>query len=620
MAWSVGYPTAFEEGGIPIRLLVQGIKWCAVFGVVFFLATAAAFLLPVDRQTFRAALTQPLLYVRNDATGLLPIACNCDKTLAPHEVPEHVRAALIATEDRRFYYHPGVDILSLGRAILDGGQRGGSTLAMQLARNAFTGYAPTRMRKLVEIQFALRIEHAYSKDDVVRLYLSRVNFGRLSGVPVYGLRAAAQGYFGKPPQDLSLPEAAILVGMLNAPSAYHPIRNPEAATRRAELVLRRLRSAGYGPAEGEIALAGHMPDRVRVRPDRDRYLEDALLRELRPLRADLPQGVLRVLSTIDPIAQEQARRLVRREAKRFVGRGVERAALLSMDGQGRILAVFGGLNYRKSAFNLAIQAHRQAASAAKIATYLAALEQGWSPQRQVRDDRDAIKGPFVPRNSDYRYKGRIPMRQCIVESRNVCTMWLAQQVGMTKVSEMAHRIGLTETRMPGSSVVLGAAETTLPQMAAAYATIANGGQKVQPTLLRAVLGGLGRVAYVPPDPVPDPVLAPDIALAMKALLGQVTSAGGTGHGAVFRGGVAYGKTGTSEDFRDAWFAGFSDHGIVTVVWAGPREGGQMDAVYGGDLPAQIFAFFNVNLVERFDAYAAGAAPDSGTLWRDINPP
>ncbi len=576
-------------------------------------------LYPVDSRAFHAALKQPLLIVEKSGTQVRAVGCICGPTLRQDEIPGHLAQALIATEDRRFPYHFGVDPLSLGRAIASGGRRGGSTLAMQLSKNTITGNAPTYFRKYAEVFFATRISLTHSKNDVIRLYLSRVNFGRARGVPVFGLRDAAGAYFGIDPEQLSLAQSAILVAMINAPSYYNPLRRPDAVKQRAELVLARMRDAGYLENGKRVDIAAAMPRQLRRLPERDRHLEDQIMRELREVAGELPDGRLFALSTIDPIAQVQARRVITREAKKYIGRGVERAALISLDGKGRMLAMVGGLNYGRSTWNHATQARRQAASTAKIATYLAALEAGWTANSTVQDDRAALTGRFRPRNSDYRYLGQIPLWDCLRQSRNVCTYWLAQQVGFAKVSEMAERIGLTEGREPGASVVLGASETSLASVTAAYDAVAHDGMLYHPYVLRGVLGQNGDMLYRR-WPRSERAVMPEIARAMRALLARVTMPGGTAPAAQFRGAAAFGKTGTSQENRDAWFIGFADHGIATGIWAGPAEGRQMNGVAGGDMPAKSFAFFNVNLVERFRGYVERRDCVPKDYCRDLNRP
>lgn len=599
--------------------LRTGLRWIVLFSIFPVLFSSLLLLYPVDARVFRAALTQPLVKFDMTPDGPRFVGCICDSTLRHDEIPQVVRDAVISTEDRRFHYHLGIDPLSLGRAVLSGGASGGSTLEMQLAKNTLSGASGHWLRKYVELYFATRISLSYSKRDILRLYLSRVNFGRAEGVAIFGLRDAAHAWFGKPPEALAVEEAAFLVGLINGPTIYDPLRHPDAALRRAELVLRRMRAAGALPEGRDIDLRAHLPTRLHRLPGRDRFLEDQIMREVAAIAGDLPLGRHYAVTTIDPIAQDQARRVLRREAKKAAARGVARAGLISLDPSGRMLAMVGGLDYRASTWNLATQAERQAASTAKLATYLAALEAGWTASSLVQDDPAELAGPFVPRNVDGRYKGRIPMHQCLRESRNVCTMWLAERVGLDEVAEMAQRIGLTAGPMPGSSIVLGAAETTLARNAAAFLAVANGGIRHEPHLLRAVLGQKGKVLHRVRDGG-ERVLSPETAAAMTALLGEVTARGGTGAAAQFRGGSAFGKTGTSQENRDAWFVGFADHGVVTAIWAGPAEGGQMRNLAGGDMPARTFAYFNVNLVERLRGYTARLPQEEGSYWRDVNVP
>ncbi|TMV13405.1 transglycosylase domain-containing protein [Arenibacterium halophilum] len=596
-----------------LRGILLGAALAGVLGALFVLY-------PIDRRVFQAALTQPLVIFRKSGDRLEMIACICDTTLRQDEVPQVVRDALIATEDRRFNYHFGVDPLSFGKALLTGGDRGGSTLAMQLAKNTMTGASGSISRKFAELFLATRISLTHSKQDVVRLYLSRVNFGRARGVPVIGLRDAARTYFGKPPARLTLAEAAVLVGMINAPTLLNPVRHPEASARRAALVITRMRNQGLLPEGTDPDIAAALPADYAALPRRDRYIEDQVMREVAAIAGSLPNGLHHALTTIDPLAQDQAQRIARAEAADYTGRRVARVGLITLDARGRILAMVGGLDHAQSNWNLAIQARRQAASTAKISTYLAALERGWSATDILRDDPRALQGKFQPRNVDGRYLGDIAMGDCLRQSRNVCTMWLAEQVGLERVAEMAGRLGLTDGTEPGSAVVLGAAETTMAANAGAFLVLANGGYLRQAHLLRAVLGQNGRVLYQPPEVETDTVVNPRAIAAMRAMLAEVTAPGGTGDAARFDKSAVFGKTGTSQENRDAWFVGFPEHGIVTAVWAGPREGGTMRAVGGGDLPAEIFARYNRNLVERFQGYVRGWPPEGDSLWRDVNRP
>lgn len=604
------------------------MRFVLVAGAVYLAATLALAVWHVarlDDAGIRNALTRPVLHVRylpgrEDGRAVEVLGCVCDRTLRADEVPEVARHALVATEDRRFHDHPGIDLRAIGRALVvnlrnaaldlsDGGRRGregGSTLSQQLAKVALTGSRGGLYRKLAEALYAVRIERLYDKDDILRLYLSRVEFGRVGGVAIYGLRDAAKVYFGTRPDRLTLEQAAILVGMLNATTDYHPIRNPAASARRAALVLDRMRTQGVLPRAPAADIAALLPEARVETPLRHRYLEDLLAAQFGAIagRRDFPGGLYRVVSTIDPIAQYRALQFTIEEVARAGRANVARAALVSLDRDGRVLALVGDVNYLRSTFNIATRGRRQSASTAKVATYLAALEAGWGPEDIVRDDRAALRGPFRPRNADGRYKGDVPLETCLRESRNVCTYWLAEQVGFDAVAEMAGKTGLTFGQAPGASVVLGASESSPLKTATVFAALANGGDRVTPKALSVILGPLGVVRHVEvPERVPLG-LKPATVATMRALLRQVVT-DGTGQAARFVGADAFGKTGTSQFNRDAWFAGFTSDDVTTVVWVGPPEDETMRGVSGGDLPARIFRRFNLSLVDRFHAYGRG---------------
>jgi penicillin-binding protein 1A len=554
----------------------------------------------IDVAEFEAALNRPTMLVRLHDEQVLAINCNCARTLRRDEISDLVAASVVAIEDRRFYSHFGLDPKGIARAISTGLSEGGSTLTQQLAKTAFTGDYRTLRRKLVEGLFALRIEATHTKSEILRLYLSRVHFGNAAGAAVYGLRDAAGVYFGKSPKNLNAAEIALLIGMLKAPSDYDLLREPQAATERGQTVLGVLRNAGLTNIS-DSSIASALPNAPRRSVTRRRYIEDQLVDEFAEQSKGLPNGWYRLVSSIDPIAQFRAEHAISSEFSKMTGRRVTRAALMSIDPQGRILAMVGDRDYATSKWNIALKGRRQAASTAKIATYLAALEAGWKHSDTVWDDQSRLKSKFVPRNSDGKYIGKTDLATCFKQSRNVCTVYLAEQVGMDKVSEMAARIGLTETKVAGSSVVLGAAETTLIKNTAAYAAISGNGRIPSPRALRLVLGPYGEQVFDDPPKLSQPILPASVLAGMRELL-RLATMEGTGRNARFIGSNAFGKTGTSQENRDAWFIGFTGDGMTTGVWVGPDEGKTMKNVAGGGLPAKIFARFNRNLVERFYAH------------------
>lgn len=588
--------------------ILKAVVVLVLFALVPVALVGTTYSFSLSNAQLRAALTRPSLLLRVKADGTTDAyGCACDRTLRVDEVPPALRNALVAVEDQNFDHHHGVDPAGLIRAVLSRGGVGGSTLTQQLAKFAITGdHNPNRIiRKAVEIVTALRIEALWSKDEIIALYLSRSYFGNTrTGTNIIGLRSATQVWFGKDPVDLNTAQAAILAGLLNGPTLYEPIRHPRAAADRARFVLSRMAEEGMIAATARPDPARALPKNEHARPFRDRFVEDHMISEFRALDLKLEPGFYRIVASIDPIAQFQARKVLRRAVRgAAASRRVTRGALLTLDPRGRIIAMVGDLDYTRSQLNIATQARRQAASTAKIATYLAALEHGWATDATVQDDPAKIKG-FVPRNYDRRHQGPIPLADCLAHSRNVCTMWLAEQIGFDAVGEMARRIRLVDGPVPGASIVLGAAETTLVRNTAAYGALTNGGRIASPRALLAVLGPYGQPVF---DALPhrsNPVLGPKIISRMRWLLRRAVLEG-TGHNAAFAGAEAFGKTGTSQENRDAWFIGFTSDQMTTGIWVGPAEGQTMSHVAGGTLPARIFAQYNAGMVERFHQMATG---------------
>jgi len=540
-------------------------------------------------------LFEPQLTIGFGETGEVNhLDCACAPILSTAELPAQFVAALLAVEDTRFYTHEGVDIRGILRAtianVMSGSaNQGGSTITQQLVKNVVLSREHTLSRKFSEWFLATRVERLLDKDTILRIYLSRVSFGHVNGQAVRGLRNAAAVFFGKQPHELNHIEVAFLVGALRGPNWYHLQRHPDRATERALLVLQRMH---------EVGLIEQVPryDEVRAQsPDtlqpstvaRDRFVEDMAVAELRSLGLDQPNTLRRVVLTIDPRSQGEAQRIVLDELAALQGSGATRAALISIDTNGAILSIVGGPEYQESSFNLATQAARQGASTQKLATYLAALESGMTPDSIVIDDPNRIEGA-APRNADGRHLGPIPLWRCFAESRNVCTTWLAQRIGYDQVAEMAVRLDLVEPETQGAAVVLGAANTTLLRTTAAYNAILTDGLLFEPHILSFVLAENGNILqrrFVSPTRVVDP----HVAELMQGLLRQAVIEG-TGRQAAFA-IPSFGKTGTSQRNRDAWFVGFTDPGFTTGIWIGPEDDSRMYGVSGGSAAAPIWRRF-----------------------------
>ena len=573
----------------------------------------------LDDQSIHAAITQPNALIRIDEKGGARLrSCMCDRTLKPSELPETFKQALVTIEDKRFYQHTGFDIRSLGRAILSLGARGGgSTLEMQLVKNSIVQPKRDIARKVSEIILAYRVSRIFEKDDIIRLYASRVNFGNVGGTEITGLRSAANYFFGKRPQDITIEEAAILVAMLKSPTGYHPIKRSENNLRRAQKILKSLVLEGKASEAAVQQVKNFMPKKGNIMPFRDRYTEDLIIREVGKL--GLTEGNYRFVLSLDPIAQMQALNILDKAVQSEKSRGVERASLVSLDRNGAIKAVIGGQNYLKNSYNLATQAERQAASTMKIVTYLSALELGANKATKVFDDQKRLPdGIYVPDNYDHKYAGEISLERCFAKSKNVCTVDVATRLtNYNNLSEMASRLHITSRRAEGSSLVLGAAETTLLKNTAAFASVKNQGFYTEPYLIRFVLGEYGGLVY---EHLVDReyVFSENVAARMKELLDKVVSPDGTANRALIPGHKTFGKTGTSQKNRDAWFVGFSEHGITTGIWVGPADDGFMRGVSGGNVPSQIFRKFNQNLYERYEFCGPNFMMQSSGYGRDVN--
>jgi penicillin-binding protein 1A len=496
--------------------------------------------------------------------------------------------AVIAVEDRRFHQQPGIDPNGIGRALvrnLQAGRvvQGGSTISQQLAKLVFLTPERSVVRKFKEALYTLWIEARFDKEEIIEIYLNRVYLG--SGA--YGVDAAARRYFAKAASDLSLAEAAMLAGLIRAPSRYAPTRDLELAQARAAVVLDSMAEVGsITPADARAAKAAPArPAAPRTRANNG-YFADWVVAESR-LYADAEQPSLAVRTTLDQELQRAAEGAVQAAFGDASGAaGAEQVALVAMSPDGRVRAMLGGRGYATSQFNRATQAERQPGSAFKLFVYLAALEAGLRPEDLISGAPIQVDG-WSPRNLDDRYPASISLLDSFAGSVNTAAVRLGEEVGRHRVIRLAERLGITSPLHDEPSLALGSSEVRLIDLTAAYASVANGGYLVWPESIEAIAGTEGDVLYRR-RPVDEPVLEPGVVRAMTAML-EITLDRGTGRGASLRRFVA-GKTGTSSDNRDAWFVGFTD-ALVVGVWVGNDDGRPMPHVSGGGLPARIFREF-----------------------------
>lgn len=593
-------------GGLFYWTLVLGL-WCAI-GLGGLIAYHAAQLPPINQLTVPKrppniailAADGSLLANRGETGG---------RTITIGEVPPYLPKAFVAIEDRRFYEHFGIDPIGLGRALVSnlrrsGGVQGGSTLTQQLAKNLFLTQERTAARKIQEAILALWLERTYSKDQILELYLNRVYFG--SGA--YGVEAAAQRYFNKSARSVTIAEAAMLAGLVQAPSRLAPNRNPEAAEKRAQLVIAAMADQGLiSQNAAKTALVAPAEAAERIGAGSVNYAADYVMDVLDDFIGAV-EGDVTVLTTIDTKLQASAETiLVEALAAQGAKQGVSQGAVVSMASDGGIRALIGGRDYTKSQFNRATAAKRQPGSAFKPFVYLAALEKGLTPDT-IRDDSPVSFKGWEPENYSRSYRGPVTLQTALAHSLNTIAARLISEVTPREVIRTAQRLGINSALQPNLSLALGTSEVTPVELTAAYATFANGGQSVLPYVIREVKSSAGKVIYARAATSFGPVIQPQTLSMMNAMLHEVMVSG-TGAKANIPGWEVGGKSGTTQDFRDAWFVGYTAR-LVTAVWLGNDDNSAMKRVAGSGLPAEIWGKY-------MKAAHAGAqpAPLPGGLWQ-----
>jgi len=536
------------------------------------------------------------------------------------DLPAHVPLAFLAIEDRRFYQHGPVDLRAVMRAAWANQKaghvvEGGSTLSQQLARTLFLAPDKTLRRKVQETILAARLERMLSKDELLELYLNRIYFGDRA----YGISAAAQTYFGKPAADLTLSEAALLAALPRAPSKLAPSGDPTAAWTRAQEVLKRLADMEWvDPAAARAAAAGPPPAVVKAAAsgegDMGWALDAAQAQALALVGGDIPDLVIHL--TVDPAAQARAATILRAAvAGEGRARGVSQGALVALAPDGAIRAMVGGVDRAEDRFNRVIQARRQPGSAIKPIVWAAALEHGVRPL-DLRLDGPVRIGAWRPQNYGGGYRGEVSVATALQLSLNTVSVRLARESGFDAVGAVARRFGLVRTPAhPLPSLALGAYEVTPLELAAAYQVLQTGGGQSRPYLISQITDARGRVLYQRADSAPVPVYPVFESAQMVRMMEGVITAG-TARGAGF-GRPAAGKTGTSQDHRDAWFVGFTPDWLC-AVWVGNDDNRPMSKVTGGQIPAAVWRRFMVEAhrglpVRDFDWFPAVLPPPAPRL-------
>ncbi len=511
-------------------------------------------------------------------------------TVNVESLPSYVPNAFIAIEDRRFRQHFGIDPIGMGRAGMRNMMaghvvQGGSTLTQQLAKNLFLDPGRTFDRKVQEAMLAIYLESRYSKNEILTLYLNRVYFG----AGVFGIEAASEKFFGKHASDLGLTEAAMLAGSVKAPARYNPIADADASLARARVVLQAMQETGFLTEPARLQAQATRPRIVTsTGTPQAGYFTDWVISQLNGIVGQGAEAVI-VETSFDLGTQDMAERAV---AQGLDAEGekihASQAALVAMTPDGAIRAMVGGRSYAQSTFNRATDAVRQPGSAFKPFVYLTAFENGHTPDDIMHDGPVNIRG-WKPSDFDGKYKGDITLTEAFAESSNVVAAQLTDQLGPKEVAATARRLGITSPLEAVASLALGTSGVTPLELTGAYVPFANGGNGVVPFAIINVRTKAGKILYQRKPGGLGPVMSQANNSAMTKLMVQTVTTG-TGKSARLAERPTAGKTGTTQDFHDAWFVGFTAD-LVTGVWIGNDNAAPMKKVTGGGLPARIFRAF-----------------------------
>lgn len=584
------------RGGKPAKPAPTGFRkffrrlfiWGGSLAVLGLLALAVAVGLTAQSlpsfEQIKTTQTEQMIVVRaRDGTQLVSLGPSYGKWASHDQIPQVMKDAMLSTEDKRFYGHIGIDPVGLARSFWVRFQegrwkQGGSTITQQLARTVFLNNSRTYARKLREGVLALAMEWKFSKDQILELYLNKVYFGG----GAYGVDSASRKFFGHPAGEITLPEAAIIAGLVKAPSNYAPTADAEAAVGRGTVVLGLMAENGkITPAQAKATDLKKIKFAQEAGQNSVRYFTDWALPQLDLLLGDNDQPI-EVWTTLDVRLQNAATEAIKANVP-----GGAQGALVSMDRDGAVLALVGGTDYVTSNYNRAVNAVRQPGSAWKLFVYLAALEAGYTPNAEVIDEPVTIEG-WSPRNSGGGFAGKIDVRTAFAYSKNTVAAQLGQEVGFSAVAGMAKRFGISTPISTVPSMVLGTNEVRLIDMTRAFASISAKGQAVEPYGIVKVTTTDGAVLYQRKKDTPNALVPNYVASGITDMLQSAVSIG-TGKAAQIGRPVA-GKTGTTTANKDGWFLGFSS-GVTTGVWMGRDDDRPVPGLQGGTAPARAFSSY-----------------------------
>ncbi|MBX2806028.1 MAG: PBP1A family penicillin-binding protein, partial [Hyphomicrobiales bacterium] len=543
------------------------------------------------------------------------------------KMPPHLLQAVLTTEDRRFYYHYGVDPLGITRAFIRNYRagrivEGGSTITQQLVKVLFLKPNRTYWRKIEEMLLSLSLEYRLTKEQILELYLNRIYFGGGN----YGVAAATQHYFGKDVSEINLYESAILAGLIRSPTYYAPTNDFERSLGRGKVVLSAMKSVGE-LSEAEYAWITNNPPALRTHLPNERYgfVIDTVMQQLTELGLDMKSDMV-VETVIDyeiqAVAQHTVQSHMDREGADY---NAGEAAAVLIDRNGAVRALIGGRNYQTSQFNRAINARRQPGSTFKPFVFLAALENGMTPNSMVHDGPLRI-GNWSPSNYNKRYHGDVTMREALAKSMNTVAVRLSEWVGPDEVIKTAHRLGVETKLEPNASIALGTSGMSLLELVSAYVPFANSGFSARPHIIKTVKDADGNVVYDIGRTNWGRIIAPQHVADINDML-TATILYGTGNQANIDPHPAAGKTGTGQGYRDAWFVGYTAH-YVAGVWVGNDDFSPMKRITGGSLPTKIWRDLMVyaNLkkdpsylpgTDKFAGKRRGQQPKNKSFWDDL---
>jgi penicillin-binding protein 1A len=578
----------FYKGAVRIAVLAS--LWAVIIAAI--VLGYFALTLPDTSELTRGERRPSVTILAADGTLLTTYGDLFGQALTLKEMSPYLPKAVIAAEDRRFYSHFGIDPLGLLRAAfanLAAGHvvQGGSTITQQLAKNLFLTPQRSITRKIQETLLALWLEHRFTKDQILEIYLNRVYLG----AGTYGVDAAAHRYFNKSARSTTLFESAAIAGLLKAPTRFSPARDRDKAAGRAAQVLAKMVDAGFirrEQAAAAVKQGAVLAQVAAIRPG-SRYFADWVAEQLGEF-ADAGGRDLTVVTTLDPRMQAEAEAAIADVlAREGGGMAVTQGALVAMTPDGAVRAMVGGRDYDQSQFNRATQAQRQPGSAFKPFVYLAGLEAGLDPSDSFVDAPMRVAG-WQPRNYNGRYQGTMSLTEGLAQSINTIAVQVAQRAGLGNVAAVAHRLGISSPLAPDISLALGTAEVNLLELVSAYAPFANGGSGVWPHGITEIRDSQGRPVFRRAGSGLGQVVSPQLVGTMNDMLSAVI-AHGTGRSAALPRPAA-GKTGTTQDYRDAWFIGYTAD-LVAGVWLGNDDNAPMNKVTGGSLPAQTWRRFMV---------------------------